>query len=102
VQAYVDATVIARAKMKADKDGSVAVLKKYFKSDDTANMGRAYDFFIGGASPVTPAYPFPAVEQFKDAVAILGATNDKIKTVDITKLIDTSYVKSAQDRKLGG
>jgi NitT/TauT family transport system substrate-binding protein len=102
IQAYVDATVIARAKMKADKDGAVAVLKKYFKSEDTANMARAFDFFIGGASPVTPAYMFPAVEQFKDAIAILGATNDKIKTVDISKMIDTSFMKSAQDRKLGG
>jgi NitT/TauT family transport system substrate-binding protein len=102
IQRYVDATVQARSKMKTDKEGSVAVLKKYFKSDDTASMNRAYDFFIGGATPVTPVYPFPAVEQFKDAVEILGATNDKIKTVDISKMIDTSFVKSAQDRKLGG
>jgi len=102
IQAYVDATVQARAKMKTDKEGSVTVLKKYFKSEDTASMTSAYDFFIGGASPVTPIYPFPAVEQFKDAIAILGVTNDKIKTVDVSKMIDTSFVKSAQDRKLGG
>ena len=51
---------------------------------------------------MTPVYPFPAVEQFKDAVAILGPDNDKIKSVDISKMLDTSFVKSAQDRKLGG
>ncbi len=101
VQAYVDATVSARAKMKTDRDGAIAVLKKYFKSDDTANASRAYDFFIGGTSPVTPVYPFPAVEQFKDAIAILGATNDKIKTVDVSKMLDRSFVQSAQDRKVG-
>ncbi len=101
IQAYVDATVIARNKMKTDKDGAVAVLKKYFKSDDNESMTHAYNFFISGNSPVTPIYPFPATEQFKDAVAILGVDNDKIKTVDLTKLIDTSFVKSAQDRKLG-
>ena len=55
-----------------------------------------------GASPVTPVYPVPGVDQFKDAVAILGPDNDKIKTVDISKMIDASLVKSAQDRKLGG
>jgi NitT/TauT family transport system substrate-binding protein len=101
VQAYVDATVIARARMAKDKDGSIAVLKKYFKLTEDEAPTHAYNFFIGAASPVTPLYPAPAVEQFKDAVAILGADNDKIKGVDISKMIDTSLVKSAQDRKLG-
>jgi NitT/TauT family transport system substrate-binding protein len=102
IQAYVDATVIARSKMKTDKDGAVAVLKKYFKITEDESPTHAYNFFIAGANPVTPPYPFPAVEQFRDAVAILGVDNDKIKTVDISKMIDTSFVKSAQDRKLGG
>ncbi len=102
VQAYIDATVQARAAMAKDKDGSIAVLQKYFKITETESPTHAYNFFIGGANPVTPLYPAPGVEQFKDAVAILGPDNDKIKTVDISKMIDTSFVKSAQDRKLGG
>jgi len=102
IQAYIDSTVKARAKMAQDKEGSIAVIKKYFKSDDTESATHAFNFFIGGATPVTPVYPAPGVEQFKDAIAILGADNDKIKTVDISKMIDTSFVKSAQDRKLGG
>ena len=101
VQAYVDASVIARARMAKDRDGAIAVIKKYFKIDENESPAHAYNFFIGGANPVTPVYPAPAAEQFKDAVAILGADNDKIKGVDISKLIDTSLVKSAQDRKLG-
>ena len=102
VQAYVDSIVQARARMKTDKDGSIAVLKKYFKFDDTPNSTIAFDFFVGGASPVTPSYPVVDVGQFKDAVEILGKTNDKIKTVDISKMLDNSFMKSAQDRKLGG
>jgi NitT/TauT family transport system substrate-binding protein len=102
VQAYVDAIVQARVKMKSDKDGSIAVLKKYFKFDDTLNSNIAYEFFIAGANPVTPPYPIVEVGQFKDAVEVLGKTNDKIKTVDISKMIDNSFMKSAQDRKLGG
>src|SRR5438552_5494758 len=82
VQAYVDATVIARARMAKDKDGAIAVLQKYFKITETESPNHAYNFFIGGASPVTPVYPAPAVEQVKDAVAILGLDNDKIKGVD--------------------
>ncbi len=102
IQAYVDATVLARSRMAKDKDGSVAVLQKYFKITETESPTHAFNFFIGGASPVTPVYPGPVVEQWKDAVAILGADNDKIKTVDISKMIDTTFVKNAQDRKLGG
>jgi hypothetical protein len=51
---------------------------------------------------VTVPYLYPEVTQFKDAVEILGKTNDKIKTVDIAKMLDRSFMQSAQDRKLGG
>ncbi|HYK98135.1 MAG TPA: ABC transporter substrate-binding protein [Candidatus Acidoferrales bacterium] len=101
VQAYIDATVIARSRMAKDKDGATAVLLKYFKNDPASN-DHAYNFFIAGTNPVTPVYPAPAAEQMKDAVTILGADNDKIKTVDLSKLLDASLVKNAQDRKLGG
>lgn len=99
VQAYVDSLVIARVKMKSDKAGAVAVLGKYFKLDNQDALNSAYDFFM---NEVTVPYLFPEVVQFKDAVDILGKTNDKIKTVDIAKMLDRSFMQSAQDRKLGG
>ena len=99
VQAYVDSLTIARAKMKADKQGAMDVLKKYFKIEDVAALSGAYDFFM---NEVTVPYLFPDVVQFKDAVDILGKSNDKIKTVDIAKMIDRTFMQSAQDRKLGG
>ena len=99
VQAYIDSLTIARAKMKADKAGAIAVLAKYFKITDQAALDGAYDFFI---NEVTTAYLYPDVVQFKDAVEILGKTNDKIKTVDIAKMLDRTFMQSAQDRKLGG
>jgi NitT/TauT family transport system substrate-binding protein len=99
VQAYVDSLTIARLKMKSDKAGAVAVLGKYFKLDNQDALNTAYDFFM---NEVTVPYLFPEVTQFKDAVEILGKTNDKIKTVDIAKMLDRSFMQSAQDRKLGG
>ena len=99
VQAYVDSLTIARVKMKADKAGAVAVLGKYFKLDNQDALNGAYDFFM---NEVTMPYLYPEVTQFKDAVDILGKTNDKIKTVDIAKMLDRSFIQSAQDRKLGG
>jgi NitT/TauT family transport system substrate-binding protein len=99
VQAYVDSLTIARVRMKADKAGAIAVLGKYFKLDNQDALNSAYDFFM---NEVTVPYLFPEVIQFKDAVEILGKTNDKIKNVDISKMLDRSFVQSAQDRKLGG
>jgi NitT/TauT family transport system substrate-binding protein len=99
VQAYVDSLVIARFKMKSDKAGAVAVLGKYFKLDNQDALNNAYDFFM---NEVTVPYLYPEVTQFKDAVEILGKTNEKIKTVDIAKMLDRSFMQSAQDRKLGG
>jgi NitT/TauT family transport system substrate-binding protein len=99
VQAYVDSLTIARVKMKADKAGATAVLGKYFKLDNQTALDAAYDFFM---NEVTVPYLFPDVTQFKDAVEILGKTNDKIKSVDIAKMLDKSFIQSAQDRKLGG
>jgi NitT/TauT family transport system substrate-binding protein len=99
VQAYVDSLTIARAQMKTDKQGAMDVLAKYFKITDAAALTGAYDFFM---NEVTTAYLFPDTAQFKDAVEILGKSNDKIKTVDIAKMLDRTYMQSAQDRKLGG
>jgi NitT/TauT family transport system substrate-binding protein len=99
VQGYVDSLTIARAKMKADKAGATAVLGKYFKLDNQSALDTAYDFFM---NEVTVPYLYPEVVQFKDAVAILGAGNPNIAKVDITKMIDRSFMQSAQDRKLGG
>jgi len=99
VQAYVDSLTIARAKMKNDKAGATAVLGKYFKITDQSALDGAYDFFM---NEVTTAYLFPDVGQFKDAVAILGAGNPNIAKVDLSKMIDRTFMQSAQDRKLGG
>jgi NitT/TauT family transport system substrate-binding protein len=99
VQAYVDSLTIARLKMKSDKAGAVAVLGKYFKLDNQEALNNAFDFFM---NEVTVPYLYPEVTQFKDAIDILGKTNDKIKTVDIAKMLDRSFMQSAQDRKLGG
>ena len=99
VQAYVDSLTIARARMKADKAGAAAILGKYFKITDQAPLDNAYDFFM---NEVTTAYLYPDVVQFKDAVEILGKGNPNIAKVDIAKMIDRTFIQSAQDRKLGG
>ena len=96
-QKFVDSLVQSIARMRADKPFTVGVLKKYFQSDDEEALNGAYDFFT---REVTPAVPMPKVEQFADAVAILGEKNDKIKTVALAHIIDPGFVQSAVDRGL--
>jgi NitT/TauT family transport system substrate-binding protein len=98
VQRYVDALIDASVQVKKDKPGSVAVLKSYFKSDDDRAMEVAYDFY---ANEVVQALPYPRPEQFKDAVETLSVSNAKVREVDLSKVLDPSFVQNAAERGLG-
>jgi NitT/TauT family transport system substrate-binding protein len=98
LQRYVDALIESIALLKEDRAGTVAILKKYYQSEDDHAMGVAYDFYAG---EVIQPLPFPRPEQFKDSVEALSATNPKIRDVDLGKLLDTSFVQDAGDRGLG-
>ena len=94
IQRYVDALVQSIAALKKDKTGAVQTLSKYLKSDDKDLMGQTYDFAI----KLFPAIPQIEAAHLGDSVRVLGAKNDKIKTYDLSKLLDPSFMKSAQDR----
>ena len=97
VQKYEDSMVEAIARIKKDKATSVEVLKKYFKSDDTAAMEAAYEYF---AQQVFPSLPYPTVEQYADAKAATGAKNEAVRNYDVSKMLDRSFVDSAAQRGL--
>jgi NitT/TauT family transport system substrate-binding protein len=97
VQAYVDSLVQGIARAKQDKAFTVGVLKKYFKSDDDTAMGETWDFYT---HEVFPDLPYPKPEQFAADVAESSKTNDKMRSIDLGKLLDASFVKSADDRGL--
>lgn len=98
-QRYIDSIVEAIAREKKDKAYTVQVLAKYTQSNDTAANQASYDLY---AKEVVESYPHPRSEQFADAQAILGKSNQKVASVDLTKLYDASFVKSAASRKVGG
>jgi len=99
VQAYVDSMIQALAYARKNKDATVATLGKYFKSTDVPLMERTYTFFV---NEVLPTYPFPTANLLGDAIDVLSAKNPNIKKVDLTKLLDPSFVNDAQTRKVGG
>lgn len=97
-QAFMDSIIEGVAAAKANRDQTIGMLKKYYKSSDDRAMGTAYDFYTGS---VLPALPFPKVDQFADAQAVLGASNDKVKQFNVNALLDPSFVQDAANRGLG-
>jgi NitT/TauT family transport system substrate-binding protein len=96
VQRYVDAITEAVAAAHKDRAKSIEVLGKWLQNTDPTAMGAAYDFYLKvGGSP-----PYPAVDQFNDAVETLAVDNPAVKSVDISKMIDRSLVDSAVQRGL--
>ena len=97
VQRVVDSVVTATARMRKDRTFAIATLRKWLKSSDERAMTAAYEKY---AVPVIPVLPYPKAEQFKDSQETLGAKNDKVKSFDLAKLLDPSFVQSAADRGL--
>lgn len=97
MQRVVDSLVQAIAYSKKNKDAAIAIMKKYFGPAYDTGYDVAYDFFT---KEVTPALPFPKVEQFGDAKEELGKKNEKVKALDVSKILDESFVRSAGDRGL--
>jgi len=52
------------------------------------------------AVPLILLLPYPKAEQFKDAQETLGEKNEKVRTFDLSKLLDAAFVQSAADRGL--
>ena len=97
VQRYVDSIVQSIARLKTDKALAVAVYKKYLKIDDAAPLERTWEY---ATKQLFPSLPSPKLDQWGDIVAELGKTNDKIKSFDVSKILDDSFVQSAARRGL--
>ncbi len=96
VQRLIDSLIVASVRMRQDRAFAIATLKKWLKSTDGRAMAATYD----DAVRIIPLLPFPKAAQFKDSVETLGAKNDKVRTYDLSKLLDPSFVQSAADRGL--
>jgi NitT/TauT family transport system substrate-binding protein len=96
VQQYVDSILEATAQVKRDKPATVEVIKKYIGSTDPQEIDYTYAYF----SRILLSQPLPKAELFTDMVASLAETNEQVRGLDITRLIDASFVESAVSRGL--
>jgi len=94
VQRYIDAMVEAIALTKTEKARCVAILKRYFKTDDTEAMTQSYDYI----HRVIPRVPYPKVEQFTDVLAEMANVNEKLRGLDIPKMLDDSFLRDTARR----
>ncbi|HLG72648.1 MAG TPA: ABC transporter substrate-binding protein [Chloroflexota bacterium] len=97
VQRYVDSMIEGFTKVKEDEPASIALLKEHYKSDDTHAMQLAYDFATHGT---IADLPYPRADQFADSVTYMAKTNPAVAKVDVASILDDSFVKSAEARKV--
>jgi len=72
----------------------------------TVGLSEVLGAMAGGADLVVvatqvPAYTYIFAEQFADTAAILGKTNDALAKLDVSPLLDTSFIRSAEQRGVG-
>jgi NitT/TauT family transport system substrate-binding protein len=99
VQDYIDALVESIARLKKDRAFAEQVLTHWEKITDKALLDDTYAFYT---NEVFLTYPAPKPEQYQPAIDTLKARDAKVAAYDISKLLDPSYVRNAQSRKVGG
>ena len=98
MQRYIDSTTEGMVRTHNDKAFTLATMKKWFKTDDERLMGSVYDAYT--SSGLWPLVPYATPEMFADAKEVISATNPKMRDYDPSKLIDSTFVNSAEDRGL--
>jgi len=83
---------------KTDKAYTQQVIRKYMKVNDQKALDETYSYYV---DEVVPDIPIPDVTQFQPTRADLATQNAKVAAVDLTKLVDASYVNKAA-AALGG
>ena len=95
LQRYVDSLVQAIARAKKDKPFTVGVLKKMLSLADDQAANDTYDFYVPG---IFPLYPHTVAAAFNSSKQALISTNAKVADLDVTKLLDDSFVADAERR----
>lgn len=96
-QRYVDSIVEAAALARKERQKAIDIIVRNIKADDVDAVAKAYDLYQ--QNTYTPT-PFPRPELWTDAIEVLGAKNEKLRTFDVKTMVDPSFVQSAVDRGL--
>ena len=75
------------------------VMKKFLQSEDDDLMRETYDYWV---NKVTKEPPAITPDQLADTITALAANNPKVREVDLSKMIDPSFIQNAVNKGLGG
>lgn len=86
------ATVEAIHYLKNNKAQTIAILKKYAKTDLTT-LDTAYNYMKGAI----PDLPYPTLEGMKTVLAEMARTRPEVAKTEPASMVDTSIVKAIED-----
>ena len=86
------ATVEAIHYFKNNKPQTIAILKKYAKTDLTT-LDSAYSYIRGAV----PDLPYPTLEGMKTILAEMGRTRPEVLKYDAATMVDSSIIKAIDD-----
>ena len=89
---FARATVEAIHFFKTRKAQTIAILKKYAKTDP-ATLDTAYNYMKGAI----PDLPYPTLEGMKTIVADMARTRPELAKVDASTMVDSSIVKAVDE-----
>ena len=99
MQKYVDSLIQAIVAMKKDKAGTIPVMQKLLNVTDQDALSQTYDYYV---TQIFPVYPTVATKEWLYSRDELAKTNAAVKGLDVTKVIDNSFVTNSQSLKVGG
>jgi NitT/TauT family transport system substrate-binding protein len=97
VQRFVDSLVEATLRERADRELAEAVMRRYLRMEDLEALDATYEYFV---KTVHPPAPYARPEQFVDMIEQASAQSPQLRHLDIDRLIDASFVRSAEQRLL--
>src|SRR5881628_569036 len=91
IQKYVDSLVQAIVAMKKDKAGTLPVMQKLLNVTDQDALSQTYDYYV---TQIFPVYPELSMDVWTYSRDDLAKTNPAVKGLDLTKVIDNSFVQN--------
>jgi NitT/TauT family transport system substrate-binding protein len=88
----VDAVVEALHREKSDRAYAESEISKHLGVKDKGELDFTYDFYV---NEILAPEPIPNVAQIKGDVDALVASNPKVKNIDMSGMVDQSFVENA-------
>jgi NitT/TauT family transport system substrate-binding protein len=78
---------------KSDKAYTEKIMTEHLKVTDQKALDETYQYY---AKEILPDVPTPTVEQLQTSKDALAASNPKVKDVDVSSIVDASYLNDAK------